>query len=164
MMTQATESLGWLLDDLISRVPSARQAIVLSVDGLLMAASTGTLAMKRTDGSSLDAARTRRKPPWNTVSVTFASPRERIAGRGAAAPVETLRSASPPRRAAGCSARCSGRIASVTLPAAAASRGSSSRPSEVSTAQIASAAAATVPASSVLSPMKPAAKRVAGRV
>ena len=42
MTTQATESLGWLLDDLISRVPTARQAIVLSVDGLLMAASTGT--------------------------------------------------------------------------------------------------------------------------
>lgn len=42
MTTQATESLGWLLDDLIERVPTARQAIVLSVDGLLMAASTGT--------------------------------------------------------------------------------------------------------------------------
>lgn len=42
MTTQATESLGWLLDDLIARVPTARQAIVLSVDGLLMAASTGT--------------------------------------------------------------------------------------------------------------------------
>ena len=41
MTTQATESLGWLLDDLIARVPTARQAIVLSVDGLLMAASTG---------------------------------------------------------------------------------------------------------------------------
>jgi predicted regulator of Ras-like GTPase activity (Roadblock/LC7/MglB family) len=33
--------LGWLLDDLIERVPSARQAIVLSVDGLLMATSGG---------------------------------------------------------------------------------------------------------------------------
>ena len=42
MTTQATESLGWLLDDLVARVPTARQAIVLSVDGLLMAASTGT--------------------------------------------------------------------------------------------------------------------------
>jgi predicted regulator of Ras-like GTPase activity (Roadblock/LC7/MglB family) len=41
--TQATtEGLSWLLDDLIERVPAARQAIVLSVDGLLMAASTGT--------------------------------------------------------------------------------------------------------------------------
>jgi uncharacterized protein len=42
MMTQATEGLGWLLDDLIERVPTARQAIVLSIDGLLMASSTGT--------------------------------------------------------------------------------------------------------------------------
>jgi uncharacterized protein len=41
MTTQATEGLGWLLDDLIERVPTARQAIVLSIDGLLMAASTG---------------------------------------------------------------------------------------------------------------------------
>jgi predicted regulator of Ras-like GTPase activity (Roadblock/LC7/MglB family) len=41
--TQApTDGLSWLLDDLIERVPTARQAIVLSVDGLLMAASTGT--------------------------------------------------------------------------------------------------------------------------
>jgi predicted regulator of Ras-like GTPase activity (Roadblock/LC7/MglB family) len=40
--TQAPEGLGWLLDDLIERVPTARRAIVLSVDGLLMAASTGT--------------------------------------------------------------------------------------------------------------------------
>jgi uncharacterized protein len=42
MTTQATEGLGWLLDDLIERVPTARQAIVLSIDGLLMARSTGT--------------------------------------------------------------------------------------------------------------------------
>ncbi len=41
-MTQAPEGLGWLVDDLIDRVPTARRAIVLSVDGLLMAASTGT--------------------------------------------------------------------------------------------------------------------------
>jgi uncharacterized protein len=30
-----TPSLDWLLDDLVARVPSARQAVVLSVDGLL---------------------------------------------------------------------------------------------------------------------------------
>lgn len=42
MTTQATEGLSWLLDDLIERVPPARQAIVLSIDGLLMAASSGT--------------------------------------------------------------------------------------------------------------------------
>lgn len=43
-MTQVNDGLaglGWLLDDLIERVPSARQAIVLSVDGLLMATSAG---------------------------------------------------------------------------------------------------------------------------
>ncbi len=43
-MTQssdATRSLGWLLDDLVDRVPSASQAVVLSVDGLLMATSRG---------------------------------------------------------------------------------------------------------------------------
>jgi predicted regulator of Ras-like GTPase activity (Roadblock/LC7/MglB family) len=33
------QSLGWLLDDLVERVPSAQQAVVLSVDGLLMGAS-----------------------------------------------------------------------------------------------------------------------------
>jgi predicted regulator of Ras-like GTPase activity (Roadblock/LC7/MglB family) len=31
--------LGWLLDDLVERVPSANRAVVLSVDGLLMASS-----------------------------------------------------------------------------------------------------------------------------
>jgi predicted regulator of Ras-like GTPase activity (Roadblock/LC7/MglB family) len=31
--------LDWLLDDLVDRVPSAKQAVVLSVDGLLMAGS-----------------------------------------------------------------------------------------------------------------------------
>ncbi len=35
-----TPSLDWLLDDLIGRVPSARQAVVLSVDGLLTGASS----------------------------------------------------------------------------------------------------------------------------
>ncbi|KXK60637.1 dynein regulation protein LC7 [Micromonospora rosaria] len=33
--------LAWLLDDLVGRVKQAEQAVVLSVDGLLMAASTG---------------------------------------------------------------------------------------------------------------------------
>jgi len=37
----AARGLGWLLDDLVQRVPSARQAVVLSVDGLLMGASQG---------------------------------------------------------------------------------------------------------------------------
>lgn len=40
-MTQAEGGLGWLLDDLVERVPSAKQAVVLSVDGLLMAGSHG---------------------------------------------------------------------------------------------------------------------------
>lgn len=54
-MTQANEGvagLGWLLDDLVERVPSAKQAIVLSVDGLLMAASTG---MDREDAEHMSA-------------------------------------------------------------------------------------------------------------
>jgi len=33
-------SLDWLLDDLVARVPSARQAVVLSVDGLLTGSSS----------------------------------------------------------------------------------------------------------------------------
>ncbi len=47
-----TASLGWLLDDLIERVPSARQAVVLSVDGLLMATTSG---MARSDAEHLSA-------------------------------------------------------------------------------------------------------------
>ncbi|HLT10380.1 MAG TPA: roadblock/LC7 domain-containing protein [Micromonosporaceae bacterium] len=41
MSTAPDTGLGWLLDDLIARVPSATHAVVLSVDGLLMAASKG---------------------------------------------------------------------------------------------------------------------------
>jgi uncharacterized protein len=37
----SANGLNWLLDDLVERVPSAQQAIVLSADGLLMAASRG---------------------------------------------------------------------------------------------------------------------------
>lgn len=54
-MTQgndATTSLGWLVDDLVARVPSARQAVVLSVDGLLMATTQG---MAREDAEHLSA-------------------------------------------------------------------------------------------------------------
>jgi predicted regulator of Ras-like GTPase activity (Roadblock/LC7/MglB family) len=35
-VTQTSDGLGWLLDDLVERVPSASKAVVLSVDGLLM--------------------------------------------------------------------------------------------------------------------------------
>ena len=34
-------NLKWLLDDLVARVPEAQNAVVLSEDGLLMAASNG---------------------------------------------------------------------------------------------------------------------------
>jgi len=44
--------LGWLLDDLIDRVPSARQVIVLSVDGLLMGSSKG---LSREDAEHMSA-------------------------------------------------------------------------------------------------------------
>jgi uncharacterized protein len=40
-VTQTSDGLGWLLDDLVERVPSASKAVVLSVDGLLMGASRG---------------------------------------------------------------------------------------------------------------------------
>ena len=52
-MTQVQDGgLGWLLDDLVARVPSARQAVVLSVDGLLMAASQG---LSREDAEHMSA-------------------------------------------------------------------------------------------------------------
>jgi predicted regulator of Ras-like GTPase activity (Roadblock/LC7/MglB family) len=44
--------LGWLLDDLVERVPSARQAVVLSVDGLLMGSSHG---LEREDAEHMSA-------------------------------------------------------------------------------------------------------------
>jgi uncharacterized protein len=44
--------LDWLLDDLIQRVPSARQAVVLSVDGLLIGVSRG---MRREDAEHMSA-------------------------------------------------------------------------------------------------------------
>ena len=37
--TSRTGNLAWLLDDLVERVPPIQQSIVLSADGLLMAAS-----------------------------------------------------------------------------------------------------------------------------
>ena len=54
-MTQGmdeTGGLGWLLDDLVERVPSAQQAVVLSVDGLLMGASK---AVSRADAEHMSA-------------------------------------------------------------------------------------------------------------
>ena len=56
-MTQAPEnsSLGWLLDDLVKRVPPARQAVVLSVDGLLMA-TTGNISQADAEHMSAIAA------------------------------------------------------------------------------------------------------------
>jgi len=47
-----TGGLGWLLDDLVERVPSAQQAVVLSVDGLLMGASK---AVSRADAEHMSA-------------------------------------------------------------------------------------------------------------
>ncbi|MDL4821234.1 roadblock/LC7 domain-containing protein [Actinomadura opuntiae] len=54
-MTQKTGSssdLGFLLDDLVHRLPHARNAVVLSADGLLMASSAG---MSQDDGEHLSA-------------------------------------------------------------------------------------------------------------
>ena len=52
MTNTDTGSLDWLLDDLINRVPAARQAVVLSVDGLLIGASDG---MSREDAEHMSA-------------------------------------------------------------------------------------------------------------
>ena len=54
-MTQTTKqsaNLTWLLDDLVERVPTAQQAVVLSADGLLMGASA---ALSREDAEHLSA-------------------------------------------------------------------------------------------------------------
>ncbi|MFC7730553.1 roadblock/LC7 domain-containing protein [Actinomadura keratinilytica] len=48
----SSADLGWLLDDLVKRVPHTRHAVVLSADGLLMAASQG---MSQKDGEHLAA-------------------------------------------------------------------------------------------------------------
>jgi uncharacterized protein len=54
-MAQSTghpHSLDWLLDDLVARVPEARRAVILSVDGLLLGASSG---LHRQDAEHLAA-------------------------------------------------------------------------------------------------------------
>jgi predicted regulator of Ras-like GTPase activity (Roadblock/LC7/MglB family) len=50
--TKQSANLTWLLDDLVERVPSAQQAVVLSADGLMMGASTG---LAREDAEHLSA-------------------------------------------------------------------------------------------------------------
>jgi predicted regulator of Ras-like GTPase activity (Roadblock/LC7/MglB family) len=50
--TNQSANLTWLLDDLVERVPSAQQAVVLSADGLLLGASAG---MTREDAEHLSA-------------------------------------------------------------------------------------------------------------
>jgi predicted regulator of Ras-like GTPase activity (Roadblock/LC7/MglB family) len=51
--TSATVDLAWLVDDLIHRVVEAKHAIILSTDGLLMAASQG---LDREEADHLAAA------------------------------------------------------------------------------------------------------------
>ena len=48
----APASLDWLLDDFVERVPAARRAVVLSVDGLLMGGSRG---MEQADAEHMAA-------------------------------------------------------------------------------------------------------------
>jgi uncharacterized protein len=50
--TKQGANLTWLLDDLVERVPSAQQAVVLSADGLLMGASSN---LAREDAEHLSA-------------------------------------------------------------------------------------------------------------
>lgn len=50
--TKQSANLTWLLDDLVERVPTAQQAVVLSADGLMLGASA---AMNREDAEHLSA-------------------------------------------------------------------------------------------------------------
>jgi uncharacterized protein len=50
--TKQSANLTWLLDDLVERVPTAQQAVVLSADGLMMGASAG---IGREDAEHLSA-------------------------------------------------------------------------------------------------------------
>jgi predicted regulator of Ras-like GTPase activity (Roadblock/LC7/MglB family) len=50
--TRTGTELHWLLDDLVDRIPEARQAAVLSADGLLIASSRG---LSREDADHLAA-------------------------------------------------------------------------------------------------------------
>ena len=50
--TNQSANLTWLLNDLVERVPTAHQAVVLSADGLLMGASAG---LSREDAEHLSA-------------------------------------------------------------------------------------------------------------
>lgn len=52
MAQTQSANLTWLLDDLVERAPDARQAVVLSADGLMMGASTG---IAREDAEHLSA-------------------------------------------------------------------------------------------------------------
>jgi uncharacterized protein len=51
-MARTATHLHWLLDDLVDRIPEARQAAVLSADGLLIASSRG---LSREDADHLAA-------------------------------------------------------------------------------------------------------------
>ncbi|WP_433529635.1 roadblock/LC7 domain-containing protein [Micromonospora sp. CA-263727] len=50
--TRQSADLDWLLDDLVERVPTARRAVVLSADGLLLGSSAG---LDRADAEHLCA-------------------------------------------------------------------------------------------------------------
>ncbi|MFI6782914.1 roadblock/LC7 domain-containing protein [Micromonospora sp. NPDC050276] len=50
--TKQSASLDWLLDELVQRVPAAREAVVLSADGLLLGSSA---ALERADAEHLCA-------------------------------------------------------------------------------------------------------------
>ncbi|MEU7844647.1 roadblock/LC7 domain-containing protein [Micromonospora sp. NPDC049114] len=50
--TKQSASLDWLLDELVQRVPAAREAVVLSADGLLLGASA---ELERSDAEHLCA-------------------------------------------------------------------------------------------------------------
>jgi len=69
MKTTAAAELAWLVDDLVARIPQAQQAILLSADGLLMAAS----AMGPRDGGSAGRINSGRRDDAEHMSAVAAS-------------------------------------------------------------------------------------------
>ena len=68
MKTTAPAELSWLVDDLVARIPQAQQAILVSADGLLMAAATGLR-----DGGSAGRINSGRRDDAEHMSAVAAS-------------------------------------------------------------------------------------------
>jgi predicted regulator of Ras-like GTPase activity (Roadblock/LC7/MglB family) len=66
---KSTRDLNWLLDDIVSRVVGAQNAVVLSADGLLLGKSAG---MSKDDSDQLSAIASALQSLANGVSRQFA--------------------------------------------------------------------------------------------